>query len=87
MAGKADRDVAALTVGELRNLLRTFPQDLPVLLSGYEGGLLYCEAKNVAVAKVDFNAHGDSVFYGHHARQGEGWETPTHTGDALLIER
>ena len=87
MVGKADRPVATLTVGELRDLLGTFQQDLPVLVSGYEGGLADLEAKHVSVDRVDFNVHAGSSVYGAHAKAGEGWDPPTRTGYALLIER
>ncbi|MBW6481235.1 MAG: hypothetical protein K0B37_17540 [Bacteroidales bacterium] len=34
----SNKDVFHFTVGQLVDLLKTLPQDLPVLTSGYEGG-------------------------------------------------
>lgn len=73
-----------MTVGEMILALARFPQEMRVLVSGYEGGL--ADPKPPVAARVDLDSHNSSV-YGPHAREGDGWDKPSATVEAVLIER
>jgi len=52
-----------MTVKELMKHLSTFPQDLPVLVDGYEGGL--DEVGHIEKVQVEFNVN-DKNWLGPH---------------------
>lgn len=52
-----------MTVKELKEILRSFPDGLQVLVDGYEGG--FSEVSSVNTLKVKLNVHTES-YYGPH---------------------
>jgi len=53
-----------LTVKELMEMLATFPDNMPVLLPGYEGG--YNDFENVVGPDTFFEDFYESWYYGKH---------------------
>ena len=73
-----------MNVKELRELLAHYPDDMPVMVDGYEGGLCDLDADRIESAPVFTNVNRES-YYGAHekARPGEtGWNVK-----ALILHR
>jgi len=61
-----------MTVQELINQLQTFPEDMPVVVWGYEGG---CDdVGTLEEVKVDLNVNSE-WYYGKHEPNTEGEAT------------
>lgn len=58
-------ELVPLTVGDLVNLLKKLPPDLPVLLNGYEGG--YYNLAHVCEPET-FVQHYDAWYYGPYEK-------------------
>lgn len=54
-----------MTIAELRELLANYPQDLPVMVEGYEGGFDDVTANNVATKQVRLEVNPE-WYYGRH---------------------
>ena len=52
-----------MTVKQLINNLSKLPEELPVLVDGYEGGL--DDVTGTKITRIDFDAN-DEWWYGHH---------------------
>ena len=67
-----------MTIKELKEVLKSFPDDLRVLVDGYEGG--FSEISTVAIVKVELDIHSES-FYGPHD------DTEKANTDVVVIRR
>ena len=69
-----------MDVGELTDILRGYPDDLPVVLDGYEGG--YGDNIEFKIIQIVRNVH-EETYYGPHDDAEDGQEGET----VLLLER
>jgi hypothetical protein len=67
-----------MTNKELKEILKSFPDDFRVLVDGYEGG--FSEISTVAKIKVELDIHSES-FYGPHD------DTDNANTDVVVIRR
>ena len=78
-----------MTVQELIRILRTFPEDMRVVVNGYEDGFDEVSPEGVAVVKVQLN-RGTKDWQGRHqepATQNEGMPDDEDIVDALAFLR
>ena len=54
-----------MTIAELQELLATYPQDLPVMVDGYEGGYDDAAAERIATKEVRLEVNPE-WYYGRH---------------------
>ncbi len=66
-----------MTVGELIRLLQTYPQDMPVVVDGYEGG--YDDLKKDLVVVRDIRLNASKLWWEGQHRDAEGIRGQGHT--------
>ena len=78
-----------MTVAELRELLATFPDDMPVLVQGYEDGYDPLLRDGVYTQTMYFNVEKCNVYGPHfpHQRTGLGTYPASRVADALVLAR
>ena len=59
-----------MTIAELREILANYPQDLPVMVDGYEGGYDDAAGDRIATREIQL-AVNKEWFYGRHDAPGE----------------
>ena len=63
-----------MTIAELIAALQMLPQDVRVVVQGYEGGYADIEAANIAPLRLCLNYNEDIWYYGDHEQANEGEE-------------
>lgn len=59
-----------MTIAELGELLANYPQDLPVMIDGYEGGFDDVDIGRIAIREIQLDVN-KYWFYGRHDLPGE----------------
>jgi hypothetical protein len=74
-----------MTVDSLIKFLAAYPLDLPVMVNGYEGGLVDVEPERIHIMPVVLN-YGRSGYCGPH-EPAKNVEEGAPAVDALVLER
>ena len=75
----------ALTIGELRELLAAYPDDMEVFVDGYETGIDYLTKRNVRKREIRKNANEDGWSGRHDVFQS--WHNGEPDCEGVVLSR